>query len=221
MSNIHGISHSSGRLLHGIRSFINSIIRINPPRRDGIHPCLSGQAHRHSMCQSGNAAFCCCIAFRLRLAHSVSGRRDIDNGRPFSQMLLKQLCQIKRRCNSHGKSLLKLLIGAFRQPLHQRRGIIDQHIHMAKHIQNFCGKCFQYLFSADITHVMRPFCLINHSHLCAFFRKRFCNGLPDPMCTACNHYNLILKFSLHPYLPFSHRQPADHLMPFFAAPFRS
>ena len=69
-----GINLEYVRLLKSIRTFIDSIISIDPSRRNGIYPYLSGKTCSHCVCQCGNPTFCCRVAFRLRLAHPVARR---------------------------------------------------------------------------------------------------------------------------------------------------
>ena len=72
--NIHRIPNTAGRLLQGIRAFVDPVIGIDPAGRNGIDSHPSGKARCHGMCQSRNASFGGRIALCLRLAHPVTGR---------------------------------------------------------------------------------------------------------------------------------------------------
>ena len=182
---------SENRLLQCIGSFIHGKIRIDPSRRYGIHSCFSCQTDRQCMCQCGNSSLCCCITFCLRLTHTISGGRNIDNRSTFCQMILKQFRQIKRCCHTNCKRILELFIRTFFQPLHKRQCIMNQYIHMTILLQNIRCKIFQGFLLTDVSHIMFSICLINHNYLCTFSEKGFCNGLADSMGST-GYYNYFI-----------------------------
>ena len=57
IGDIKGISDSAGRLLRGIRAFVDGVCRIYPPRGDGVHPCFSRQTDSQCVGQCSNATF--------------------------------------------------------------------------------------------------------------------------------------------------------------------
>ena len=57
IGNVHGITHSAGRLLRGIRAFVDGVCRIYPPRGNGVHPCFSRQTDSQCVGQCSNATF--------------------------------------------------------------------------------------------------------------------------------------------------------------------
>ena len=72
IGNVQRIPHTTDWLLCGIGTFIDGVGDVNPTRRDGVYTYLSGKTDSQGMSQRRNAAFCCRIAFRLRLAHTVA-----------------------------------------------------------------------------------------------------------------------------------------------------
>ena len=73
VSNVHRIPDAAGRLLQGVRTFIDPVFRVDPPGGNGIHPDSSGKAGCQCMRQCGNASLGRRIALCLRLAHPVPG----------------------------------------------------------------------------------------------------------------------------------------------------
>lgn len=74
IGNIQGIAYTASRLLCRIRSRILFKVRIDPARRNGIHPDASpAEAHCQCMSEGSNAALGGRITFGLGLAHAISG----------------------------------------------------------------------------------------------------------------------------------------------------
>ena len=52
---VHGVAHAAHRLLHGVGAGVELLIRVNPPWRDGVDPCLAPQRDGQGMREGGNA----------------------------------------------------------------------------------------------------------------------------------------------------------------------
>lgn len=71
--NVHRIADTTGRLLHGIRTFLDCVSSIYPTGRNRVDAHLPGQAHGKSVSQRSDATFGRGVTLGLRLAHPVSG----------------------------------------------------------------------------------------------------------------------------------------------------
>ena len=80
ISYIQWIANTSCRLLNGIGTFIDGVGCVNPSRRNAVYTNLSSKTDSQSVSQSRYATFCCSIAFRLWLTHTVTRGRYIDDG---------------------------------------------------------------------------------------------------------------------------------------------
>lgn len=88
---VQRIAHPVDRLLDCVRPFIASEGSVDPSGRDGIYPHFTRETDSQRMSKGGNAPFGRCVAFRLRLAHAVAGRRDIDDGAALIEIRREQL----------------------------------------------------------------------------------------------------------------------------------
>ena len=68
------------RMLHGIGTLIDGVLGVNPSWRDGVDAHLSCQTDCQRMGQGGNATLGGRVALGLRLAHTVAGGGDVDDG---------------------------------------------------------------------------------------------------------------------------------------------
>ena len=80
--------------------------------------------------QSRNSALGSGVALRLRLAHAVTGRGNIDDAPTGCKVIQKQLGQIKWCSDTHLEGILEILIGGLFDTPVERRGIVDENIHM-------------------------------------------------------------------------------------------
>ena len=72
------------------------------------------------MSKGGNASFGGGVAFRLGLAHPVSGGREIDDGCTGGEIGEEELSQIKGRGNAYLKSIIEFFVGAVGNPYRYR-----------------------------------------------------------------------------------------------------
>lgn len=91
MGDVHGIPHTTGRLLRGIRPFVFPVVRVDPAGGDRIDPHPPGEADGERMGQGRNPTLGGGVAFGLRLAHAVSGRGDVDDDAAGGEVRCEQL----------------------------------------------------------------------------------------------------------------------------------
>ena len=198
IGNIQGIANSARGMLSGIRTLVDRVIRVDPSGRHRVYPNLSRQAHGHGMGQSSNSALGCRIAFTLRLAHAIPGRRNIHDAGTFRVIGQEQLAQTERRTDPHPKGVVKFLPGAIMDAPEIRLCIVNEAIYPAVICNDLLRETDQCLLIANVTDKIRVIQQINGTDLGAGLPKLLADTLSNASGTAGNHHNFIPK---HDYLP--------------------
>ena len=173
----------------------STILAMSPSRRDAVYTNLSSKTDCQGVSQSRYASFCCRIAFRLWLTHTVTRGRYIDDGRSFGKMWSEEFCEIERSCNANTQGILKFLITAFVDALHQWQGIVDEIIHMPMLGNHFLHKLLQHLFVCKVAHKVVTLLFIDYANSGSTFPEFFRYTSSDTLCTTCDDYYFI--FEIH------------------------
>ena len=197
VGDVHGIAHPTGRLLRSVRPLVYPVRRINPAGGDRIDPHPPSEADGERVGQGRNPALGGGVAFGLRLAHAVSGGGDVDDDAAGGEVRRKQLAQIERRRDAHGQRVLKFLVGALVNPLHQRQGIVDQEVDVPVPVENGLDEGFQRFLFADVPDVMFARRDVDDLHRRALGPKGFGDRLPDAVRAARDDGDLSCKGCVH------------------------
>ena len=180
-------------MLKSVWTGIFGIGGVNPAGGNGIDPDFSCQADRESMGKGGNASFGGGVAFRLGLAHPVSGGREIDDGCTGGEIGEEELSQIKGRGNAYLKSIIEFFVGAVGNPFHQRQRVVDQVIHMTVIGDYFFGKAVQGFLVRHISRKIFIRLFINDADGGSIFLEFFSDAFSDSLYAAGNDGNFMLK----------------------------
>ena len=198
VGNVHGIAHAAGRLLDGVRAFVDPAAGVDPAGGDGVDPNPARKADGQGVGKGGDAALGRRVALRLGLAHAVPRGRDVDDSPACAKMVRKQLGEIEGRGDADGEGVLEFLVGAFADALHQRQGVVDEEIHMAVRFQHMGRKPFQRFFFADVADKMVAGRDVDDLDLCALGLKRLRNRFSNAVGAAGDHGHFVFKFHEEP-----------------------
>ena len=199
VGDVQRMPHAPRGMLGCVRSLVAGEGRVNPAGRDGIDPHPSDQTHGKGVRQRRDAAFGCGIALRLRLAHAVTRRGNVDDGRAGRKTGRKQLCQVERSRHAHAQRLIEFLIGARIQPAREGQGVVDQHVHPPVIRDHLRRKGFQRRLVAHVAHEIIIWQQVDHAYVRAGLFEFLRDDLADALRAACDHRHSILKH--HAVLP--------------------
>lgn len=193
IGDIGWISNPAYRLLHGICAFVNAVIIVDSPGRDGIDPHLAGKTDRKRVRERRNTALCGCVALGLGLAHPVSGGRDVDDTCPFGKMRCEEFGKIKRRGHANLQSVFKILVTAILNAAHFGRGVVDEVVHVTKVGNHLCGKFLKRCFVRQIPYEIIVREQVDDAHRRARRLKLLADAPADAPRTARYNGDLIFE----------------------------
>ena len=139
------------------------------------------------MGQGGNAALGGGVALRLRLAHAVPGRGNIDDGRPGRKIRRKELGQVKGRGNAHPQGIVEGVVVAGVQAGHYGQGVVYQYVHPAIFPDDLLREGFQVRLPPHISHEIGIGQQVNHANVLACPGEFVRDGFPDALGSASYH----------------------------------
>ena len=150
IGDVQGIAHTARRLLHGVGTFIDGVLGVDPAWGDGVDAHFPRQTDRQRVGQRGDASLGGSVALGLRLTHTVAGGGYVDDGGTLRKVRGEKFGKVERGCHAHAQSILELLVAALRKPLHQRQGIVDEVIHTTVLRDYLVGEPFQHILVGKV-----------------------------------------------------------------------
>ncbi len=121
-----------------------------------------------------------------------------------SKMGKKELGKIERSGNADAQRIGELFVAASINPLHQRQGVVDEHVDAAVFIDDLLRKAFNVLFLGQIADEIRVFPHVDHADLRSLFLEFFIKALADASCAAGDDDDFVPEF-LHDASSFGSR----------------
>ena len=178
------IAHAPGRLLRSIRALVDGVIIIYPAGRDRIDPHLASQADRQRVRQRGNTALGRRVGLSLRLAHSITGGRNIDDACALAKIRHKQFGKVKRRSDANLQSIFKIFIAAAFNTAHFWGRVIDQIINVTVVRNHLLGKALERFLIGQIAHKIVVLEQVDDANSRACILKFFAYALANASCAA-------------------------------------
>ena len=138
------------------------------------------------MCERGNSALGCRVALRLRLAHSVAGGRDVDDGRSLGESVLEQLREIERRDDADRLRVGELLVRAFVDALEKRERVVDENVDLSALCDYISREALKRSLICKVADEPRTLLHIDYVNYRSFVRETLGDALANTLRPAGN-----------------------------------
>ncbi len=148
---IGGLADAPRRMLRMILSWETVFRRVDPSRRNAVHPHASGEAYGQCVCLRGYAALGSGVAFGIGLGHTGAGGGDVHDAGTGVEMWKQELCQQIRRGHANPLHVQKIFILAAGQyAAFVEAGIVDKIIRRTEMSDDFFHECPKRFFVGNI-----------------------------------------------------------------------